>query len=71
MEKRAFQPEKRDDAIHVASMVLGPALDAMVTWNCRHLANENNKRYLKGLTIAEGYSFNFQIITPEEAIIYD
>jgi len=71
MHKRAFPPKKRDDAIHVAFMVLNPALDVMVTWNCRHLANENNRRLLKALTLAEGYPFNFEIITPEEALVYE
>lgn len=71
MSKRAFSAEKRDDAVHVAFMVLTPGLDAMVSWNCRHLANENNQRYLKALTLAEGYPFNFEIITPEEALVYE
>ncbi|MCX7001238.1 MAG: hypothetical protein NT106_13240 [Candidatus Sumerlaeota bacterium] len=71
MAQKAFPPEKRDDAMHVAFMVLNPFLDAMITWNCRHLANENNRRYLRALTIAEGYPFHFEIITPEEALVYD
>jgi len=71
MTQKAFPPEKRDDAMHVAFMVLNPFLDAMITWNCRHLANENNRRYLRALTIAEGYPFHFEIITPEEALVYD
>ncbi len=71
LTKRAFPPDKRDDAIHVAFLVLNPGLDAMVSWNCRHLANENNRRYLKALTLAEGYPFDFEIITPEEALVYD
>ena len=71
MHRRAFPPEKRDDAMHVAFIVLTPGLDAMVTWNCRHLANESNRRYLRALTLAEGYPFNFDIITPEEALVYE
>lgn len=71
MEKQAFPKEKRDDAVHVALMVINPEVDAMATWNCRHLANENNRRYLKALTLTAGYSFSFDIVTPEEAIIYE
>ena len=71
MRNRAFPRDKRDDAVHVAIMVLNPTLDAMVTWNCRHLANEHNRRYLRTLTLSEGYPFNFQIITPEEALVYE
>jgi len=71
MDNRAFPPEKRDDAVHVAYMVLNPGLDAMVTWNCRHLANENNRRYLKALTLSTGYSFDFEITTPEGVLVYE
>lgn len=70
MAKKAFPEDKRDDAIHVALAVLSPSLDAMVSWNCRHLANAHNRRRLKVLTLAEGYSFNIDIVTPEEVLIY-
>jgi hypothetical protein len=71
MTQRAFPEDKRDDAAHVAIVVLSPAIEAMVSWNCRHLANEYNRRRLKALTLAEGYSFHFEIITPEEVLSYE
>ena len=71
MSQRAFPEDKRDDAAHVAIVVLSPAIEAMISWNCRHLANEYNRRRLKALTLAEGYSFHFDIITPEEALSYE
>lgn len=71
MANRAFPEDKRDDAAHVATVVLNPFIDALVSWNCRHLANEHNRRRLKALTLAEGYRFNFEIVTPEEAIVYE
>ncbi len=70
MAERAFPEEKRDDTAHVAIVVLNPFLDALVSWNSRHLANEHNRRRIKALTLRQGYGFKFDIITPEEAIIY-
>jgi hypothetical protein len=71
MQRRAFPPDKRDDAVHVAYMVLNPQLDVMVSWNCRHLANEFARRRLKSLTLAEGYPYHFEIVTPEEVLVYE
>lgn len=71
MANRAFPEDKRDDAAHVATVVLNTFIDALVSWNCRHLANEHNRRRLKALTLAEGYGFNFDIVTPEEMILYE
>ena len=70
MAQRAFPEDKRDDAAHVAIVVLNPVIDALVSWNCRHLANEHNRRRIKALTLEEGYGFKFEIITPEEVILY-
>ena len=71
MENRAFPADKRDDAVHVAYMVLNPQIDIMISWNCRHLANEFARRRLKALTLTQGYGFHFEIVTPEEVLIYD
>ena len=35
------------------------------------LANEYNRRRLKALTLAEGYSFHFDITTPEQVLSYE
>lgn len=70
MRQRAFPGDKRDDAAHVAIAVLNPTIDAMVSWNCKHLANEYNRRRLQALTLSEGYPFHFSIVTPEEVLLY-
>jgi hypothetical protein len=49
----------------------GPQVDVMISWNCRHLANEFARRRLKALTLTQGYGFHFEIVTPEEVLIYD
>lgn len=69
MSQRAFPEDRRDDAAHVAVVVLSPAIEVMVSWNCRHLANEYNRRRLQALTLAAGYPFRFNIVTPEEVLL--
>ena len=70
MAHNAFPEDKRDDAAHVAIVVLNPIIDVFVSWNCKHLANEHNRRRLKALTLGQGYGFKFEIITPEEVMLY-
>lgn len=69
--RKAIPAEKFDDGIHVASLVVVPGFDVLVTWNCTHLANVLNKRLLKALTFEQGYTFDFEIATPEEVIEYE
>ena len=71
MAQRAFPEDKRDDAAHVAIVVLNPLRDALGSGKCRHLANEHHRRRIKALTLEEGYGFKFDIITPEEVILYE
>lgn len=61
----------RDDAFHAAFMFICRQLDVLVTWNCRHLANENVKRLLKSVAMREGYRGDFEMLTPPEVLIYD
>ena len=37
MSQRAFPEDKRDDAAHGTIVVLSPAIEAMISWNSRHL----------------------------------
>ena len=71
MRNRVFPPDKRDDAVHVAYVVLNPQSETMVSWNCRHLANEFARQRLKAVTLSEGYPYHFEIATPEEVLIYE
>jgi predicted nucleic acid-binding protein len=71
VSKGAIPPAKVDDAIHIATMVVRPELDILVTWNCRHIANLSVERKVKALTLNVGYGFNFQTMTPEEVVVYE
>jgi len=63
--------DKIDDAIHIATFVVRPKLEILVTWNCKHIANINIERKIRAITLDKGYEFNFRILTPEEVIIYE
>jgi len=71
MTRGAIPNDKVDDAVHLATMVVRPELQILVTWNCRHIANINVERKIKVITIDNGYEFNFRILTPEEIVIYE
>ena len=71
VSKGAIPATKVDDAIHIATMVVRPELDVLVTWNCRHIANLSVERKVKAITLGNGYEFNFRIMTPEEVVVYE
>ncbi len=71
INRGVIPPHKRDDAVHIAIVVVNPQIDILVSWNCKHIVNVNIKRKLKLLTEEEGYKFGFEINTPEEVNIYE
>ena len=71
VNKGAIPATKVDDAVHIATMVVRPELDILVTWNFRHIANLNVERQVKAITLGSGYEFNFRIMTPEEVVVYE
>jgi hypothetical protein len=71
VSKGAIPVTKIDDAVHIATMVVRPELDILVTWNFRHIANLNTERQVRAITLGSGYEFNFRIMTPEEVVVYE
>jgi len=63
--------EKKDDALHFALATLCPEIDYLVTWNCRHIANEITFRRVKVALLSMGYDVKFDVTTPEEVIYYE
>lgn len=60
-------PEKaRADAIHVALAAMHP-LQYLITWNCKHLANQHLRPKIMHICHREGYTAPL-IRTPEELI---
>jgi hypothetical protein len=63
-----LQCSSHTDAIHVAAASVYN-LDALISWNCRHLANLNRKSRINAINIQNNYK-PIDIITPMEVMYY-
>jgi predicted nucleic acid-binding protein len=61
----AVPPSKVDDARHVA-VALTNGMDALVSWNYRHLVNIRRRELFHQVAVANGYYRSLQIVTPPE-----
>ena len=52
-----------DDAIH-AAVATANEMDALISWNLKHLANLRRKEKINGINLIEGYSKRLDIVTP-------
>ncbi len=57
--------KKLEDAIHVAVSTIFE-MDALISWNLKHLANLKKKEMINGVNMKEGYSKRLELITPME-----
>lgn len=71
IDRQIIPMNKKDDAFHLALVILSPEIDYLVTWNYRHLANKNTFRQVKIATLSQGYEVKFDVATPEEVIHYE
>ncbi len=69
MKKRIIPKKYRDDARHIAVAVTNN-IDVIATWNCRHMANVENKRIINAVNMMLGYR-QIDIVTPLEVVGYD
>ena len=58
---------KVEDAIHVAVATVYE-MDALITWNNRHLANLRKMEIINGINLKEGYTKHIEIVNPMEVI---
>lgn len=58
---------KVEDAIHVAVATVYE-MDALITWNNRHLANLRKMEIINGINLREGYTKHIEIVNPMEVI---
>ena len=66
--EREIVPEKKiTDALHVAVATVNE-LDALVTWNYRHLANLRKEELFHGASLEKGYFKKVEIVTPMEVL---
>ena len=68
MKKKIVPQKYRDDARHIAVAVINN-MDIIVTWNCRHMANVENKRIINAVNVILGYK-QIDIVTPLEVVGY-
>jgi predicted nucleic acid-binding protein len=59
--------KKRDDALHIAVSTFHE-MDALVSWNYKHLANLNKKEKVRAVNILHGYLKELEMITPLEVL---
>lgn len=69
MKERTVPSKSRDDARHIAVAVVNN-MDAIITWNCKHMAHLGRKRKINAIGMVMGYH-QIEIVTPMEAIEYD
>jgi len=58
---------KVEDALHVAISTVYE-MDALISWNNRHLANLYKMEKINSVNLKEGYTKHLEIITPMEVI---
>ena len=58
---------KTEDAQHLAIATLNN-IDALVSWNFKHLANINKKRLVIAVNIKEGYNYPLRLTTSMEVM---
>lgn len=56
---------KIEDAMH-AAIATFYEMDALITWNFKHLANLKKMDMINGINLKEGYSKRLELITPME-----
>lgn len=64
--KKKIVPEKKEnDALHVAIATVNE-VDAIVSWNYRHLANLRKAEVFNGINLEQGFTKHLEIVTPME-----
>ena len=61
----ALPQNKMEDAIHAATATVFE-MDALISWNLKHLSNLKKMEMINGINLKEGYTKRLQLITPME-----
>ena len=64
IDSGALPASAQDDAAHVALAAVH-SMDYLLTWNCRHIDNAENKPLMRSVCAVSGYTCP-EICTPEE-----
>ena len=60
-----FPTNKIEDATHAAVATIFE-MDALISWNLKHLSNFKKMEMINGINMKEGYSKRLELITPME-----
>ena len=60
-----FPVNKIEDAIHAAAATVFE-MDALISWNLKHLSNLRKMEMINGINMKEGYAKRLELITPME-----
>lgn len=58
-------PAKLEDAMH-AAVASAHEIDALISWNLKHLANFRKMEMINGINLKQGYGKRLELITPME-----
>lgn len=67
IERGVLPKRSRVDALHVAYSTIY-RMDALVSWNFRHLANVNRRKRVMELNLEKGYTVPIELVTPLEVL---
>ena len=67
LDKKIIPEAKKDDALHIGIATVFE-MDAVITWNYRHLANLRKVELFHSANLEAGYFKRIEIITPMEVI---
>jgi predicted nucleic acid-binding protein len=61
----ALPQNKIEDAVHAAAATVFE-MDALISWNLKHLSNLKKMEMINGINLKESYTKRLQLITPME-----
>lgn len=67
ISQKVIPEAKVEDALHVAVATVYE-MDALITWNNRHLANLRKMEKINSINLNEGYTKHLEIVNPMEVI---
>ena len=67
IDSMALPARALEDALH-AAVCTDHGMDALLSWNMKHLANLRRKQNINAVNLKNGYYKMLEIITPEEVI---
>lgn len=67
ISQKVIPESKVEDALHVAIATVYE-MDALITWNNKHLANLRKMGKINSINLKEGYTKHLEIVNPMEVI---